>query len=80
MIDVSLLLEVGGMVAAAGVAWGGARAGAASATADLREFRDDFKRHCAADMITNERVVRVETLVQAVYGATVLKRREGDDS
>jgi hypothetical protein len=67
------------MLLAGGVAFGGARAGSSATTRELREFKNDFKDHCDADARMNVRVARVETLMEAVHGRVVLKRRRVDN-
>jgi folate-dependent tRNA-U54 methylase TrmFO/GidA len=44
MIDLSVAVAVGGILVSAGVAWGGARAGARSTLHELREFKSDTKK------------------------------------
>jgi hypothetical protein len=77
-LDPAFILSVAGIIAAGGVAWGGARAGASSLTRDVRDFKEDFRSHCVADVEMGRRVARIEGMIEAVHGATVLKRREGD--
>lgn len=77
-LEPGLILDVLGIVALGGVAWGGSRAGASSVSKDLESLETKFDKHCETDSKMAERLVRVETLIQAVHGKVVLQRREAD--
>lgn len=88
-VDLNMLLTVGGWLLAAGVAWGGARAGASTTQKSVEALKGQIESHITDDterevdrlktaILTEQRMSTMETLVGEIHGRVVKARRQND--